>query len=89
MGDFSYKNLISKYFSSRGELKSRGVRIRTCVQFVTDKVPGKCARSELAIEKAVVSVDATFMKKYREAKCVMDRFEKENENWLRTDLEVR
>ena len=89
MGDFSYKNLISKCFSSRGELKSRKERMETCVQFVADAVPGKCSRSKLAIEKAVGSVDASFMIKFRKAKCVRDRFERENENWLRINLEVR
>lgn len=88
MADFSYKNLISKFFSSAGKLESRSDRIKTCIQFVADEVPGKCPRSQLAIKKAVLSVDASFMNKFRKANCLMERFEEENEKWIRTCLKV-
>lgn len=88
MGDLSYKNLVSK-LSSGGKMKSRKDRIETCVQFVADTVPIKTLKSRLAIQKGVTILDATFMKKWREAKGVKERFEGDNENWLQIDLKVR
>lgn len=91
MGDFSYKNLISKFFSGGGggKLTSRSARIEACIKFVEDNIPCKSPRSHKAIDKLVSSVDVTFNKKWREAKVVKERFETENKNWLQIKLNVR
>lgn len=88
MSIFTYKNLISKFFSG-GKLASRSGRIAACVEFVDDNIPCKSARSRLAIKKLVSSVDVTFNKKWHDAKGVKERFERENENWLQIELNVR
>lgn len=88
MADFSYKNLISIFFSG-GKLASRSDRIEACVKFVEDNIPCKSPRSRKAIKKLVSSVDVSFNKKWREAKGVKERFERENHNWLQIELNVR
>lgn len=89
MSDFSYKNLISIFFSDDGKLASRRDRIEACVQFVEGNIPCKSPRSHIVIKKLVTSVDLTFEKKWREAKGVKERFETKNEKWLQIDLKVR
>lgn len=88
MCDFSYDTLKSKFFVGSELISTKKERIQKCLDFVSTKTSGLSVKSQKIILKKVSSLELTFMKKWRESKCVADRFRADNVQWLNKNLQV-
>lgn len=89
MDDFSYKMLTSKFFVDDKLLPSKIDRVENCFKFLAEKASCSSAKSSEFVKKKIVSIELTFMKKWREAKSIAGRFSQDNEKWLHRTLQVR
>lgn len=83
-----YKNLISTFFVEK-TLRSKPDRLKKCFEYVMSVKYYKLEKARENINKKIISLEITFMKKWRESDFVEERFNQENEVWLHRVLEVR
>lgn len=90
MEAFTYGNLIATFFAEEKLIQSRPERLNKCFEYVMHQKYYSSQSSRDAIIKKIESVDATFMKKWRDSKCMkLERFKEDNKDWIHRILEVK
>lgn len=90
MDALMYYNLISTFFVENKLIHSKKDRYEKCLAYVKKVTQGSSSKTIYkAIVKGIRSINSTFMKKWRESNCDLERFKRENDSWIHKYLEVQ
>lgn len=84
-----YKNLISSFFVGKTLIHSRPERLQKCEDYILSVKNYSSETALKLIKNKIISLDATFMIKWRQSDCDEERFTQENEKWIHRILEVQ
>ncbi|KAG4078558.1 hypothetical protein HA402_002672 [Bradysia odoriphaga] len=89
--EFTYKNILLKFFVDEKLIAQRNERIEKAFQFVVCHVPNRDLSKHLqdVVRNKVSSFEVTFFKKWRASKCKsVAEFEQQHEKWIHLDLKL-
>lgn len=85
---FSYEKLTGQFFANNKLLSSKSQRVDSCLDFLSRNISYGNKNAADTIKKRIISLELTFMKKWRQAECKAERFNEANVQWLQIRLKV-